>query len=368
MFPKIPLGEGAEWVENFLVDNFGLLFNLIRDGVDGIVGFLQTMLYMPIYWVPLAFALIFMLHFKIGLSVNDFKLPKWLTVILSLIISVFVIQGLNLVLLPFLSVNIVGLALLFFLTRSVKVTAAQILMFVVAYATGIFVPELTSPIMFAVFIGSLAYTRSGTGVAVFAALGIMLISNIGLWEQSVQTISLILTSTLLALVISIPLGILAAKNDTVDAFLRPILDFMQTMPAFVYLIPAVVLFDIGSTPAAVATIIFAMPPAIRLTNLGIRQVPEELVEAGKAFGSTPSQMLFKIQLPQAMPTIMAGINQCIMLSLSMVVIASMIGARGLGSVVMRGVSQLETGVGFEGGIAVVIIAIILDRLTQGVSK
>lgn len=210
------------------------------------------------------------------------------------------------------------------------------------------------------------YKVAGRGTAIFTIIGLLLIHNIELWSQSLQTLSLVLTSTIITLIIAIPLGILAAKSDVVDKIVRPVLDFMQTMPAFVYLLPAVTFFRIGIVPAVMATIIFAMPPAVRLTNLGIRQVPADLVEAGNSFGSTWYQMLLKIQLPQALPTIMAGINQCIMLSLSMVVIASMIGAGGLGQVVRSGISNFDIGMGFEGGIAVVIIAIILDRLTQSV--
>lgn len=217
----------------------------------------------------------------------------------------------------------------------------------------------------ALLVAGLAWYLSGRGVALLSLAGILVIENIGLWPATVVTLSLIITATIIALLIGVPLGILAAKFKGVDLVLRPILDLMQTMPAFVYLIPAVFFFRIGAVPAVFATIIFAMPPAIRLTSLGIRQVPEELIEAGEAFGSNWYQLLFKVQLPQALPTIMAGVNQCIMLSLSMVVIASMIGGGGLGSVVLTGISSLNVGLGFEGGIAVVIIAIVLDRLTQG---
>lgn len=189
-----------------------------------------------------------------------------------------------------------------------------------------------------------------------------------LWTASIFTLSLIITATGIAIIIGLPLGILSSKFNPVSKVLRPILDLMQTMPAFVYLIPSVLFFRIGDVPAVISTIIFAMPPVIRLTDLGIRQVPKELNEAGEAFGSLWYQMLFKIQLPLAMPTIMAGINQCIMLSLSMVVISSMIGAGGLGSIVLTGVQSLKVGMAFEGGLAVVIIAIIIDRLTQGTQK
>jgi glycine betaine/proline transport system permease protein len=182
----------------------------------------------------------------------------------------------------------------------------------------------------------------------------------------IDTLSLVFSATFLALLIGIPLGIWMAKNDLVDRIVKPILDFMQTMPAFVYLIPSVIFFGLGKMPGAIATIIFAMPPVVRLTNLGIRQVPEDVVEAATSFGSTSGQMLLKVQIPLAMPTILAGVNQTIMLSLSMVVISAMIGARGLGEVVLSGVTQMQIGDGFEGGIAVVILAIVLDRITQAV--
>lgn len=218
-----------------------------------------------------------------------------------------------------------------------------------------------------VAVALLALWRCGRGMAIFSVLGLLLIEMLGLWDASTVTLSLIITATIIAIIFGLPLGILSAKFKTVNAVMRPILDLMQTMPAFVYLIPSVLFFRIGDVPAVISTIIFSMPPVIRLTDLGIRQVPQELNEAGESFGSLWHQMLFKIQLPFAMPTIMAGINQCIMLSLSMVVIASMIGAGGLGSIVNTGVSSLDAGMAFEGGVGVVIIAIIIDRLTQGKS-
>ncbi len=225
--------------------------------------------------------------------------------------------------------------------------------------------EIPSFWFLSVLLALLAWKLAGRGVAIFTFLGILLIASMNLWGPAVQTLAVIITATIVALIIGIPLGILAAKFNPVNAAVRPVLDFMQTLPAFVYLLPAVIFFGIGVVPAVIATIIFAMPPAVRLTNLGIRQVPVELIEAGEAFGSNWFQLLFKVQLPQALPTIMAGVNQCIMLALSMVVIASLIGGGGLGSVVNRGISRLDVGLGFEGGLAVVIIAIILDRLTQG---
>lgn len=203
---------------------------------------------------------------------------------------------------------------------------------------------------------------------VLSGLGLLLIVNMDLWAETMNTLSLVLVSAIICFVIGIPLGIWSAKSDRVERVVKPILDFMQTMPAFVYLIPAVLFFRLGSVPGVVATVIFATPPAVRLTNLGIRQVPKEVVEAAESFGSTPSQMLVKVQLPMALPTILAGINQTIMLALSMVVISAMIGAGGLGEKVLTGVTQLRIGMGFEAGIAVVILAMILDSLTQGIGR
>nr|WP_092074177.1 proline/glycine betaine ABC transporter permease [Dendrosporobacter quercicolus]NSL47697.1 proline/glycine betaine ABC transporter permease [Dendrosporobacter quercicolus DSM 1736]SDM80397.1 glycine betaine/proline transport system permease protein [Dendrosporobacter quercicolus] len=210
----------------------------------------------------------------------------------------------------------------------------------------------------------LAWRVAGRGVTVFTLVGLTLIYSMDLWTQTMQTLALVLTSALIALVIGIPVGIWTSRSDKADRIVRPILDFMQTMPAFVYLIPAILFFKLGKVPGAVSTVIFAMPPAVRLTSLGIRQVPADVVEAAKSFGSTPGQLLFKVQLPIAIPTILAGVNQTIMLSLSMVVISAMIGAGGLGEEVLKGITQLKIGRGFESGVAVVVLAMILDRISQ----
>ncbi len=223
-------------------------------------------------------------------------------------------------------------------------------------------------IVLTIIIAALAYWIGKWRMALFAVVGLLLIDNLGLWAPSMQSLALVLTASVLAVLIGVPVGVLCAQSKTVQNIVTPVLDFMQTMPAFVYLLPAVSFFSLGVVPGVIASIIFAIPPTIRLTNLGIRQVSEELVEAADAFGSTPGQKLFKLQLPIAMPTIMAGINQTIMLSLSMVVISSMIGAQGVGAYVYRAVSQAKTGAGFEAGIAIVIIAILLDRLTQKLFK
>jgi glycine betaine/proline transport system permease protein len=210
--------------------------------------------------------------------------------------------------------------------------------------------------------------KKAYGIVLFIILGLVFIYLLGYWKEAVQTTTLVLVSTFIALVFGIPLGVLTARSKTADTIIRPLLDLMQTMPAFVYLIPAIFFFSVGNSPGVIATVIFALPPAVRLTSLGIRSVPAETVEAGYAFGSTESQILYKIQLPLAMPTILAGVNQVILLALSMVVIASMVGARGLGSVVYQGIQQNDVAKGFESGLSIVILAIILDRITQSIGS
>ena len=222
-----------------------------------------------------------------------------------------------------------------------------------------------------VLIGVLAAVTAllgGWRIGLFALLGLLLVENIGLWQPFLQTLALVVTAQLLIVLVGLPLGILAASSDSFERVLRPILDFMQTMPAFVYLIPAVMFFGIGLVPGVVATFVFAIPPLVRLVSLGIRQVPVDLVEAADAFGSTAWQKLVKVEMPVARPSIMAGLNQSIMLNLSMVVIAGMIGARGLGAEVLRGIQRLNVGQGFEAGLAVVILAIVLDRVTASFGR
>ena len=214
----------------------------------------------------------------------------------------------------------------------------------------------------------LAWRVVGRKLAAVAVALLFLMGVLGLLDYAMQTLAILITATLLAVGIGMPIGILGAKNDRLDAIIRPILDGMQTMPSFVYLVPAIMLFGLGKTPAIMATVIYAVPPLIRLTNLGIRQVDPEVVEAARAFGSTSRQILVKVQLPIAVPTIMTGINQTIMMALAMVVIASMIGAKGLGIEVLNGIARLEVGRGFLGGLGIVIMAIIIDRITQGLAR
>ncbi len=224
--------------------------------------------------------------------------------------------------------------------------------------------QAVPPPLLAAVIVAVALWRVGWRFALFAALSMVLLFGMQIWEETISTLALVIGSSILALALGIPIGIAMARSDKVEMVVRPVLDLMQTMPPFVYLIPAAIFFGLGKVPGAIATLIFAMPPAVRLTNLGIRQVSEENIEAGQAFGCTSRQLLFKVQLPLAMPSIMAGVNQTIMLALSMVVIASMIGAGGLGNTVLTGIQRLDVGLGFEGGLGVVLLAILLDRITQ----
>lgn len=203
--------------------------------------------------------------------------------------------------------------------------------------------------------------------ALFTLIGFGLLISMEEFEPAMQTLSLVLVASIIAVAVAVPVGVLAARNQRVSQVVRPALDLMQTMPAFVYLIPVIFFFNIGAVPGVVATVIFALPPGVRLTELGIRQVDTEVVEAGEAFGAPPRQILTGIQLPLAMPSIMAGINQVIMLSLSMVVIAGMVGAEGLGTEVYTAVTRVQLGAGFEAGLAVVILAVYLDRITAVLS-
>ncbi|MFU9923398.1 ABC transporter permease/substrate binding protein [Enterococcus faecium] len=211
-------------------------------------------------------------------------------------------------------------------------------------------------------------SKKRPGLTLFTLIGLWFIYNQGLWNDLMNTVTLVLLSSVISIIIGVPLGILMAKSSKAQSIIKPILDFMQTMPGFVYLIPAVAFFGIGMVPGVFASVIFALPPTVRFTNLGIRQVPKELVEASDSFGSTSRQKLFKLELPLAKSTIMAGINQTTMLSLSMVVIASMIGAPGLGRGVLSALQRAQVGNGFVNGVALVILAIIIDRFTQHLNQ
>jgi glycine betaine/proline transport system permease protein len=229
---------------------------------------------------------------------------------------------------------------------------------------------LTAPspfVLTAIFV-VLALLERKWGFGLFTLVAFLLIQAMGLWVEAMQTLAVVVVATLFAVAIGVPVGIWAARSRKVSNVVRPILDFMQTLPVFVYLIPAVFFFGIGVVPGVISTLVFAIPPSVRLTELGIRSVDKEVTEAAIAFGAKPRQMLREVQLPLALPSIMAGVNQTLMLALSMVVISGLVGAGGLGAVVVRGISTLDVGAGFEGGIAVVFLAIYLDRLTAALAK
>ncbi|WP_343553876.1 glycine betaine/L-proline ABC transporter permease ProW [Pantoea sp.] len=226
---------------------------------------------------------------------------------------------------------------------------------------------MPAPVAIVVF-ALIAWQIASPAMGIATLISLIAIGAIGAWSQAMVTLALVLTALLFCIVIGLPLGIWLARSERAARIIRPLLDAMQTTPAFVYLVPIVMLFGIGNVPGVVVTIIFALPPIVRLTILGIKQVPADLIEASESFGASPRQMLFKVQLPLAMPTIMAGVNQTLMLALSMVVIASMIAVGGLGQMVLRGIGRLDMGLATVGGVGIVILAIILDRLTQSMGR
>ena len=214
----------------------------------------------------------------------------------------------------------------------------------------------------------LAWGLANWKVALFSALALLAVGFMGLWTSAMETLALVITSVGLSIIIGVPLGVLGARSNLANSAMRPVLDGMQTMPSFVYLVPAILFFSLGNVPAVMATIIYAVPPAIRFTNLGIRQVSPEVLEAARSFGTTPTQLLMKVQIPMALPTIMAGINQTTMMALAMVVVASLVGAGGLGEDVLRALGRQEPGNAVIAGLGIVILAIIIDRITQAVAR
>ncbi|MBC6453447.1 MAG: ABC transporter permease subunit [Hormoscilla sp. SP5CHS1] len=224
------------------------------------------------------------------------------------------------------------------------------------------------PVIFIIIVGLLAWQIAGRGVGIFSYIAMLIVGFLGVWEESMVTLSLVITAVVLCVIVGIPIGIACARSDKAEQIIRPILDAMQTLPTFVYLVPVVMLFGIGQVPGVIVTFIFAVPPLIRLTNIGIRQVSPEVVEAAQAFGSTPNQVLWEAQIPLAMPTILAGVNQSIMMALSMVVVASMIAVEGLGQMVLRGIGRLDIALASTGGIGIVLVAVMLDRITQAAAK
>lgn len=214
----------------------------------------------------------------------------------------------------------------------------------------------------------IAWRVSGRKVAVMTVVCLFLLGALGMWTEGMSTMALVATAVFISVLFGLPFGIISAKSPRFDAVLKPILDGMQTIPSFVYLIPAIMFFGIGNVPGILATVIFAIPPMVRLTSLGIQQVDMEVVEAGHAFGCTPWQLLLNIQLPLAVPSIMTGVNQTVMMALSMVVVAAMIGAGGLGSKILYSIQRIDLGMGIEAGLGILFIAMVLDRILQGITK
>lgn len=223
------------------------------------------------------------------------------------------------------------------------------------------------PIMLLV-LALLGWLISGWRIGLLVGISLFFLGSFDLWQLGMSTLALVATAVFISILVGLPLGIIAARNERCNALLNPILDGMQTIPSFVYLIPAIMFFGIGNVPGILATVVFAVPPMVRLTSLGIRQVDTEVVEAGHAFGATSLQLLFKIQLPLAIPSIMTGVNQTVMMSLSMVVVAAMIGAGGLGYKILYSIQRIDLGVGVEAGLGILIIAIVLDRILQGITR
>lgn len=224
------------------------------------------------------------------------------------------------------------------------------------------------PVIIIIAVLLLAWKIAGWRISLFSVLSLVLIGLLGLWEATMTTMAMVLSSVIFCVIAGVPLGIYAGRSNRFEQIMRPMLDAMQTTPSFVYLVPIVMLFSIGNAAGVLATIIFALPPIIRLTSLGIRQVPRELIEAAEAFGATNRQILVKVQIPLAMPTILAGLNQTIMMALSMVVVAALIGAGGLGSPVILGLNSLDIGLAAIGGISIVLMAVMLDRITQAAAQ
>ena len=228
---------------------------------------------------------------------------------------------------------------------------------------------LATPVLvMVVVLTAIGWSVAGRRIGIFTLLSLLLIDMMGVWDETMTTLSMILTAVAFCVIVGVPLGIVAARSDRFAAGIRPVLDIMQTIPPFVYLVPIVMLFGVGMVPGVIATIIFALPPVIRLTSLGIRQVQEDLVEAAYAFGATPRMILWVVQVPLALRTIMTGVNQTLMLALSMAVIAALIGAAGLGLTVVTGLGRLDVGRAAEGGLGIVLLAIVLDRITQALSE
>ncbi|WP_285729227.1 ABC transporter permease subunit [Nocardiopsis sp. ATB16-24] len=392
--PSLPIGEGFEAFNAWLKSNFGPVFDAIGDFIRWAVGALAGFFTDPaagqlafiaavIIAVPLLrsrrlplvaiVAVVSLLYvsqaqFAFGNTIINALPPQIFLWAMNLFDQQYVDAYFCISLLFLVAVTVLGM-----LDRGTRVRTGVVAggWLVVVLLGWLALPALVSDpraLLMILLLSLLALSVAGWKMGLFGFVSLALVASVGQWANAMDTLGLVLVASAIAVVIAIPIGILAAYNDVVSKIVKPVLDLMQTLPAFVYLIPAIFFFSIGAVPGVVATIVFAMPPGVRLTELGIRQIDKELVEAGEAFGAPSRKILTGIQLPLALPTIMAGVNQVIMLGLSMVVIAGMVGAGGLGSAVYQGITRNDGALGFEAGISVVILAIFLDRLTAAVTR
>lgn len=386
--PQVPVGETFELVINWLRTNLSALFDLIGEVIGTSVGVLSDFLSEP---SATQLTLLGCAIIAVGLATRGRARP--VTVAVAAYLALYLVEALtdaiasvigslpaslfywamalfdaDYVFPPLVLTLVLLVALLSIAAQRQWAPAGAVTLAWLLVLVGHHILNVQFALFAVLIFMALAMFVSGWRLAVFTVLGFLLIISMDRWNEAMSTLALVLVATGLAVAVAIPIGILAAYSNRVSTVVKPILDFMQTMPAFVYLIPAIAFFGVGQVPGVIATIVFAMPPGVRLTELGIRQVDKELVEAGEAFGAPNLQILRGIQLPLALTTIMAGINQVIMLSLSMVVIAGMVGAGGLGNVVYSGIARADVVLGFEGGVAVVILAIFLDRLTASVTR
>lgn len=397
--PRFPIGAGFEALNNWLRSSFGWFFDGVRTGVSWSVSTLEdffvdpgagqlTVIAVLLLLVPLlrvwrgpatgvivAGLVLFLGQalFELGNVIIN-GLPPFLFLWAMNLFGQSHVEAYFVIPFALLIVTVVLLVLRRGQLRAREwrntliVTGGWLVTIILGWLVFPVLVEDPRALLMLLLLSALALVVAGWGLAVFAVVALFVVAAVQQWDNAMASLSLVLVASLIAVVIAIPIGVLAAYKSMVSKIVKPILDLMQTMPQFVYLIPAIFFFSIGSVPGVVATVVFAMPPGVRLTELGIRQIDKELVEAGEAFGAPQRKILTGIQLPLAMPTIMAGVNQVIMLSLSMVVIAGMVGAGGLGSQVYQGISRNDGALGFEAGIAVVVLAIFLDRLTAAVTK
>ncbi|WP_150241479.1 ABC transporter permease [Nocardiopsis quinghaiensis] len=392
--PNLPVGDGFEAFNTWLKSSFGPVFDatavFIRWAVEALSGFftdpavgqlafiaaviiavpLLRTRRLPLVAIVAVVSVLYVLHaqFAFGNTIVNSLPPQVFLWAMHLFDQQYVDAYLCISLLFLAAVTVLGA-----LDRGTRVRTGVVAggWLVLVLLGWLLLPALvTSPraLVMILLLSLLAFSVAGWRMGLFGIIALTLVASVDQWTNAMDTLGLVLVASAIAVVIAIPIGVLAAYNDLVSKIAKPVLDLMQTLPAFVYLIPAIFFFSIGAVPGVVATIVFAMPPGVRLTELGIRQIDRELVEAGESFGAPSHKILTGIQLPLALPTIMAGVNQVIMLGLSMVVIAGMVGAGGLGSEVYEGITRNDGALGFEAGIAVVILAIFLDRLTVAVTR